>query len=146
METPILYITLFLLFVIVGYYLGEKIFFRKRNKTTVIEEPTEQISDETREQFKEILRVLNEMKDSSVPPIQIEKEDFDPILKESVDEVITTMELNKQVDSRFNDASIALKRLGYKVTDIKRILKDIRGTNPNLETEEIITKALSMFT
>ena len=50
---------------------------------------------------------------------------------------------NEAVDDRFNDVSDALKALGYKVAEIKPVLKKLQ--NEVGSTDELVRKALNMF-
>ena len=76
------------------------------------------------------------------PPIQEEPDVDDELLKETIQEVMEELETSPEA---IDDATMALKRLGYKPAQIKKAITIVNSTNGQLTASDIVTKALPIL-
>jgi hypothetical protein len=98
------------------------------------------LSDDSVNMLKVISSVLISGEE---PPVQEDPDSDDEILKETIREVMEELETSPE---EINDATMALKRLGYKPAQIKKVITIINSTtNGQLNSTELVTRALPIL-
>jgi hypothetical protein len=151
MDTTIIFVTVMLFtWWILGRILPKKktVVQNVQVNTTQQQAISKLISDA--DTLKSFIKILAEVKDERDAAASPEAED-DKILRETIQEVMNEMPVIKVNDdikpsgNKINDATVALKKLGYKQTDIKRAIDIIAKSEGNISVDYIVRKALTIL-
>ncbi len=149
MDNAILFFTVMFFTYFILSWIESK--FKKRKLTSiqpavpeVKQESSALIADpETLEIFmRTLINISNDTKKIAPESIQ-----SDAILDETIQEVISEMRITTSVIQKTDDAEVALKKLGYKQTAIKKAIDAVIAAagNKKLNTEDIVVEALAIL-